>query len=71
MHGIGQEASCKQWKGDIANQYIGKSFLEPEFHANIEQDQHGNVNDDWRAPIWTREGGYLWDVDAQVYEMVI
>lgn len=39
--------------------------------AWFEQDQHGNVNDDWRAPIWTREGGYLWDVDAQVYEMVL
>ena len=38
--------------------------------AWFEKDEQGNDRDDWRMPIWTREGGYLWDVESQRYEMV-
>lgn len=39
--------------------------------AWCEIGRDGHPNDDWRSPIWTRQGGYLWDVASQVYEMVL
>lgn len=37
--------------------------------ANFERDQFGNVADDWRLPIWTKDGGWIWDVDSQLYRL--
>lgn len=28
-------------------------------------------DEDWRLPIWSRDGFYLWDVDRQVYEQFV
>lgn len=34
-------------------------------------DANGEPADHWHHPIWTREGGYLWDVTEQVYVLEI
>lgn len=26
---------------------------------------------DWRMPLWTRDGGWVWDVTSQRYELAI
>jgi len=40
--------------------------------AWFEQGQDGEVHDDWRHPIWTRDGGWLWDNGpARRYELLI
>ena len=38
--------------------------------AWYERDAEGNAKDDWRMPIWTREGAWLWDTTTQVYELL-
>lgn len=35
---------------------------------------HGNASEDCHClaeVYWTKEGGYIWNVDRQVYEMVL
>jgi hypothetical protein len=38
--------------------------------AWFEVDANGNPCDDWRSPIWTREGEWFWDTTTQLYELV-
>ncbi len=35
-----------------------------------ELNRDGTVNDEWYAPIWTKDGCWMWDATEQVYEMV-
>ncbi len=36
-----------------------------------EKNADGTDNDDWRAPIWTRDGMWMWDNgESQRYELV-
>lgn len=60
------------------SQTYTKTMTEAQMNWNLkkgyawyEVDSNGQPNDDWRAPIWTREGGYMWDSTSQVYEMVL
>ncbi len=40
-------------------------------YAWFEADSDGNPNDDWRMPIWTRAGGWMWDANDQIYRLEI
>ena len=39
--------------------------------AWYETGADGQPNDDWRAVIWTKAGGWMWDATSQLYEMVL
>lgn len=41
-------------------------------YAWYELDANGQPNDDWRMPIWTKDGGWVWNNGPeQCYELVI
>lgn len=33
------------------------------------RNSDGTIADDWRQPIWTKAGGWLWNPDTQRYEL--
>jgi hypothetical protein len=39
--------------------------------AWFETGADGQPNDDWRMPIWTKDGGWMWDANEQRYQLEI